>query len=186
MKKVLIIFGLYHTLIEFDRREYSRSPELLVMPKDGCEDFLSDLRKIKRMYKGIDFHIMSNLERGFIKVFLDKTKSRDIFNQDLDLRFKPSTITNRIYSNFWHKILKCKSKRVLEIQGYDKVILIDCNVIHRLDFLSLKFKKIFMKKSKANKKIIKGLWSYIYPKTFDSTKRQLEKLIEKENGIRVK
>lgn len=185
MKKTLVIFGLYHTLMEFDKTVFTRSPELLVVPKAGIEVFLNELRKIKKMDKGIDFYILSRLEQRFVESFLKKTNSKDIFNQQLSLTLKSSSITDKIYHSHWHKILEYEGKKVFEIEGYDKVILIDCDKIQRLDFFTLKSKKVFCRKANQMKKFREGLWGHIYPKTFKVTLRALRKMLKKEKGIRI-
>lgn len=55
MKKTLVVFGLYQTLIKFDEFVYSEAPEMLIMLPKGVKGLLDGLREIKKQNKTLIF-----------------------------------------------------------------------------------------------------------------------------------
>jgi len=185
MGKTLVIFGLNNTLLEINERAHSRAPEALIKPKKDVRSLLEELRKLKEQNEGIDFYILTNFSSSFIEAFLEKTSSQDIFNQDIVLCFEENSITESIYHNIWHKLLKHKSKRVFEIKGYDKIILVDNLKKQRCDFRSLKRKILFRRKPEFLE-YKKRLWGYIYGKSCKVVLKELPMMLMATKGIIIK
>ena len=72
MKKTLVIFGLYNTLIEFNIKYYFEISEVAIKPKKENDILINELREIKESNSNIDFYIITNLTSGYIENFFSR------------------------------------------------------------------------------------------------------------------
>jgi len=186
MKKTLVVFGLFRTLIGFDNYVHSAAPGVIVKPKRGISYFVDELREISKEYGPIDFFIDTRLDPQITKSFIEKTDSEDVFDQNLKLKYKSNMISTKIYEDSFHEIFEFASKRVFEIQDYDRIILVDCEKRHRYDFWKLKL-TLFLNKNDKFSEYYKGkTFAFIYGKSFYKVLKNLYKILEKKEGIYIR
>lgn len=181
MKKTLVILGLNNLLITIDRfaESVSRMPRTVMRVKPGAEDLIANLRE----KKDIDFCLISGLRKEYVDTFIDLTSSPDVFIDEADLIFTENSISDRIYDSIWHDIFNYRSKRVFDIEQYDKIILVDSVKKQKIDFLYLRAMLFFQKNNSELKKYKNKFFGYVYAKSPQKVEKKLCQMLKKESGI---
>lgn len=185
MKRTLVILGLNKILIDIDSfvRQYSLVDSIRI--RQGATEFVEELRKLKEKHiDNLDFCIVSNLEMEIVQRAIQMIEAEDII-EPIELLKTDNFFTNSIYHSIWHIILGYKTKRIFDIDDYDRVILIDSIGKQSIDFLNLKIKLYFNKDSELDL-YRKRLWCYIHGKNFRQIKRDLSYALEKNYGVIIK
>lgn len=89
---------------------------------------------------------------------------------------KKTKVTNEIHESFYHDIFCYEGKNIFEIQGYDKVILVDVVKMQKIDFWNLKWKLFFNRKNEIIKEYGSTVWGYIYAKPTYNILKKYERL----------